>query len=122
MQQQRNDFLDWDKIPSSNALPSGDFQMSLVKIDDGESKGGNDGIVKRMFPVQFVVEEPVELAGMGYFENYVVGSAEAPFDIVPGSMGARSFKQLCTACQIPQGNSVQQLLVQLNNAKPKCMI
>lgn len=122
MQQQRNDFLDWDKIPSSNALPSGDFQMSLVKIEDGESKGGQDGIVKRMFPAQFVVEEPVELAGMGYFENYLVGSAEAPFDIVPGSMGARSFKQLCTACQIPQGNSVQQLLVQLNNMKPKCMV
>lgn len=120
--QQKNDFMDWDKIPTSSALPTGDFQMSLVKIDDGESKGGADGIVKRMFPVQFVVEEPMELAGMGYFENYVVGSAEAPFDIVPGSMGARSFKQLCAACQVPQSNSVQQLMVQLNNSKPKCMI
>lgn len=119
MQQQNQDFMDWEGTPDSNVLPSGTYLLHIDELEDVMSKGGKDGIPKRMISGRYSIEEPSQFVGMTYFENLVVGSAEAPTAVVPGSMGTRSFKGLMKACQIPPSNSMQQLLVSANNSKAK---
>lgn len=122
MQDVNKDFFDWDGTPDSNVLPTGTFQLHVEELKDVMSKGGKDGIPKRMIAAHSVVEEPAQFAGMAYFENLVVGSAEAPEGMIPGSMGTRAFKGLMKATQIPKANSVQQLLVVANQSKPKYIL
>jgi hypothetical protein len=47
---------------------------------------------------------------MVYFENYVVGTEEDPTNVVAGTMGARSMKQILTAAQVPKGNSIAEIM------------
>lgn len=122
MQQQNDDFIDWDGIPDTNVVPTGDYLLHVEKIDDTISKNPVDGIPKRMFSCQYIIEEPIEMAGMHYFENLSTGSAEAPKGMVPGSMGTRAFKGMMKACNIPKANSIAQLVNNAVVSKAKLMM
>lgn len=113
----QEDFFDWDGTPDSNVLPTGNFHMAVESIEDGMSKSG-----KRMLNCRYSVVAPAEYAGMGYFENLVLGTEEAPLAAVKGAMGTRFFKQLCKASQVPPANSVAQLIANLVQAKAQFML
>lgn len=122
MQQMNDDFIDWDGIPDTNVVPTGDYLLHVEKIDDIMSKNPVDGVPKRMFSCQYIIEEPIEMAGMHYFENLSTGSAEAPKGMVPGSMGTRAFKGMMKACNIPKANSIAQLVNNAVVSKAKLMM
>jgi len=116
-----NDFFPWEDIADGNVFESGVYLMEISKFDDGYAGTG-----KRMPKAMFKCLEPASFKNMVYFENYVVGTEEDPTSIVPGTMGARSMKQVFTAAQVPKGNSLveimvnaigNQLLLQLNKYK-----
>lgn len=101
-----NNFFPWDDISDSDTLPSGNFQMKWVKLEDGQSNSSG----KRMFKAQYQVIAPLEYQGQAYFENYVTGSEEAPGAILPGSMGTKSFKRALKAAQIPPANDINVVI------------
>lgn len=101
-----NDFFPWDDINEDNVFPTGTYRVRIASLDDGNSSTG-----KRMLRGVFTCVEPVQCAGMSHFENYVVGTEEAPDAVSAGSMGARALKKMAKAAQIPQGNSLAQLCV-----------
>jgi hypothetical protein len=116
-----NDFFPWEDIADGNVFESGIYLMEISKFDDGYAGTG-----KRMPKAMFKCLEPAQFKNMAYFENYVVGTEEDPTSIVPGTMGARSMKQVFVAAQVPKGNSMteimmnsigNQLLLQLNKYK-----
>ena len=116
-----NDFFPWEDIADGNVFESGIYLMEIGKFDDGYAGTG-----KRMPKAMFKCLEPAQFKNMAYFENYVVGTEEDPTSIVPGTMGARSMKQVFVAAQVPKGNSMteimmnsigNQLLLQLNKYK-----
>ncbi len=112
------DFFPWDDIAEGNVFESGIYLFEIAAFDDGEASTG-----KRMPKARFKCLEPSNFANMTYFENYVVGTDEDPKNVVAGTMGARSMKQVFKAAQVPKGNNMaeimagsvgNQLLIQLN--------
>lgn len=104
-----NDFFPWDDIADGNVFESGIYLFEIAEFEDTFANSG-----KRMPKARFKCLEPANFKNMTYFENYVVGTEEDPTTIVPGTMGARSMKQVLNAAQVAKGNSVQELMA---NAK-----
>jgi len=108
-----NDYLPWDDINEKDELPGGVFHMKVIHAEEGVSNTTG----KRMIRVGFQVMGPQECIGGSHFENYVVGTDEAPTAFVAGTMGARGLKKLWIAAQVPQSASVAQMLAGTLNAE-----
>lgn len=104
-----NDFFPWDDIADGNVFESGIYLFEIAEFEDTFANSG-----KRMPKARFKCLEPANFKNMTYFENYVVGTEEDPGSIVPGTMGARSMKQVLSAAQVAKGNSISELMA---NAK-----
>jgi hypothetical protein len=100
-----NDHFPWEEIADGNVFETGMYLFEIIKFEDGNASTG-----KRMPSVQFKCIEPAQFATMVYFENYVVGTEEDPTNVVAGTMGARSMKQVLTAAQVPKGNSMAEIM------------
>lgn len=105
------DYFPWDDIPDADVLPTGDFHVRGAELVDKIASTG-----KRMFSAQIAVEEPTLYAGMTLFENFVVGSDEAPKSILPGLLGTRMLKKMLGAAQIPGSNNSEKLCMGFENA------
>lgn len=99
-------YFPWEETKEDNVLPTMIGHFRIKTLEDGQSQ--NTG--KRMPRAIFECVAPLEYAGQAHFENYVVGSDEAPGAFVPGSMGTRNFKKMAKAAQIPPNNDVAVLM------------
>ena len=109
MQDQNLDFVDWLNINEEEELPTGTYRAQVIHAEDGESSTTQ----KRMLRAGFNVIEPAEYAGIGHFENYVVGTDEQPKHYVTDTRGGRAFKKLCKNANVPDSNSVSAQLATL---------
>jgi len=110
------DFFPWDENAANDDWAAGVYRVRVIHAEDGASQSSG----KRMLRVGYQCLEPTEYAMMSHFENYTVGTDEAPNDVVKGTMGFRNLMKLCKAAQVPQANSVQALLASLRDAE--CLI
>jgi hypothetical protein len=99
-------YFPWEETKEDNIFPTMIGHFRIKSMEDGQSN--NSG--KRMFRATFECVAPLDYAGQQHFENYVVGSDDAPMAVLPGSFGTRNFKKLCKSAQIPPNNDVAVLM------------
>ena len=102
-------FVPFDDIPDSGVLPDGAYQVRGEELRNEVTSTG-----KKMYSMQAVVELPEQQAGMFVFENFVIGSEGDPQalqkDTWLKSIGARRWKQMMKAAQVPQTTNEAQVL------------
>lgn len=118
-----SDYFPWQDIADGNIFENGIYLFEIKAFNDGKASTG-----KRMPKARFNCLEPANCRNMTFFDQYVVGTDEQPEDVIAGTMGARSMKQVFTAAQVAKGNNVvelmansvgSQLLIQLNKYEEK---
>ncbi len=113
MNQANADFFPWNEQVAKDEWYAGIYRVRIVHAEDGNSQTSG----KRMPRIGFQCIEPVEFNYLSHFENYVVGSDEAPGAIIEGTMGHRSLMKLLLAAQAPPANSLAGLLASLKGAE-----
>jgi hypothetical protein len=108
-----NNYFPWDEINEKDELLTGNYHLQIIFKDDGKSQSSGN----RMIRIGFKVIAPFDAAGMSHFENYVVGTPEQPDAFNAGTPGAKNFKKLVIAAQIPRSNTVEELLNNLEQAE-----
>ena len=107
MQYDQN-FFPWDDIPDSGVLLDGMYQMRGESLNIEITSTG-----KRMITMQAIVEQPENYANMRIFENFVIGTDNDKMGQMKetwlASIGARRFKGLLKAANVPQSNDLQQI-------------
>jgi len=95
-----------DEVPDLGALvPGGTYVVTIEDIEKGVSSGSGNKPQKLMYSMTVRITEPEAYIDNPLYDNFVIGSDEDPYaqseETWKASMGARRFKQLVKASQVP---------------------
>lgn len=95
MTQAAETFDDVQDVGTFEPLPHGLYQFVVSDFEATISSSD-----KKMFKVEYTIEEPTEQAGRKLFEHYVVGIDEDPLNFRAASPGAKMLKGALKGCNI----------------------
>ena len=97
--------VNWNDIPDTMMLPAGKLLLQITEIEEVVSGSG-----KLMYKHKLTAIEPVEVAGMIHFENFVIGTDDDPLADSPNtwraSIGAKRMKNMYTKARVPFSESM----------------
>lgn len=102
-------------IPKTTILPEGIAHIKVKKFEAVQTKGSDEKPQKLMYKLIGDVVEPESHTGLGYFDNFVIGSDDDPqaeeLATWAKSFGGRNLRALTDACNIAFGDEVDDELL-----------
>jgi hypothetical protein len=96
------------QIPKTSILPEGIARVRVKKMEATTTKGSDDKPKKLMYKLVGEVVEPESHAGLGYFNQFVIGSDDDPMAdelaTWQKSYGSRDLRSLSEACNVGFGD------------------